>query len=215
MSFILDALKKSESERLKKDTPGIASIPESGRQKSPHKWIWLVLALVTLNLVVLAGLMIRVDQSSSSTEVPAATADSEVNAVTPPVAATVDVIPVSEQDVPPVTVIEPDPLAGESVETPVVIQSTPADVAATPLPTATANNIQTFNDLRAKGTFVLPDMHLDIHVYSSNTADRFVFVNMSKYKENATLSEGPVVSQITPDGVILTYQGASFLLPRE
>lgn len=215
MSFILDALKKSESERLKKDAPGIASIPESGRQKSPHKWIWLVLALVTLNLVVLAGLMIRVDQSSSSIDEPAATASSEVNTVAPSVAATVDVIPVSEQDALPVTVSEPDPLAGERDETPVVIQSMPADVAATPLPTAAANDIQTFNDLRAKGTFVLPDMHLDIHVYSSNAADRFVFVNMSKYKENATLSEGPVVSQITPDGVILTYQGASFLLPRE
>ena len=32
MSFILDALKKSESERTRQDTPGIASIPETGKQ---------------------------------------------------------------------------------------------------------------------------------------------------------------------------------------
>ena len=59
MSFILDALKKSEAERLRKGAPGIASIPEGGRQKSSTKWIWLVLALITVNLVVLAVLMLR------------------------------------------------------------------------------------------------------------------------------------------------------------
>jgi hypothetical protein len=58
-------------------------------------------------------------------------------------------------------------------------------------------------------------MHLDIHVYSSESEDRFVFVNMSKYKERATLDEGPVVREITPDGVILEYLGTKFLLPRE
>ncbi len=73
----------------------------------------------------------------------------------------------------------------------------------------------TFNDLRAQGLLLLPDMHLDIHVYSSKPEDRFVFVNMSKYKESATLDEGPVVKAITPEGVILEYLGTGFLLPRE
>jgi hypothetical protein len=73
----------------------------------------------------------------------------------------------------------------------------------------------TFNDLRAQGVLLLPDLHLDIHVYSSNPEDRFVFVNMSKYKERATLDDGPVVREITPDGVILEYLGTGFLLPRE
>jgi hypothetical protein len=38
---------------------------------------------------------------------------------------------------------------------------------------------------------------------------------MSKYKEGGTLDEGPVVREITPDGVILEYLGTGFLLPRE
>ena len=37
MSFILDALKKSEAERLRKGAPGIANIPASGRQKIVDK----------------------------------------------------------------------------------------------------------------------------------------------------------------------------------
>ena len=58
-------------------------------------------------------------------------------------------------------------------------------------------------------------MHLDIHVYSGQPADRFVFINMSKYKERSTLTEGPLVKEITPQGVILEYGSTVFLLPRE
>jgi hypothetical protein len=87
-------------------------------------------------------------------------------------------------------------------------------VASVQVPRIT-ESYATFNDLRAQGLLLLPDMHLDIHVYSSDPEDRFVFVNMSKYKENATLDEGPVVKAITPEGVILEYLGKGFLLPRE
>jgi general secretion pathway protein B len=61
----------------------------------------------------------------------------------------------------------------------------------------------------------LPDLHLDIHVYSDQPADRFVFINMKKYKENSTLTEGPGVREITPDGVVLEHAGTAFLLPRD
>ena len=89
--------------------------------------------------------------------------------------------------------------------------------AATTQPAVSAINqsYESFNVLRAKGLLDLPDLHLDIHVYSGESADRFVFINMTKYRENGKLSEGPVVKQITPDGVVLGYQGTDFLLPRE
>ena len=61
----------------------------------------------------------------------------------------------------------------------------------------------------------MQELRIDIHVYSETPVDRFVFINMTKYKENAILSEGPVVAEIVPDGVILDYQGVRFLLPRE
>ena len=83
-------------------------------------------------------------------------------------------------------------------------------------PTApVGESFATFNNLRAQGVLILPDMHLDIHVYSGQPAGRFVFINMRKYKERAALAEGPLVKEITPEGVILEYQGTSFLLPRE
>jgi general secretion pathway protein B len=71
------------------------------------------------------------------------------------------------------------------------------------------------NDLQAQGVLQLPEMHLDIHVFSGQAAERFVFVNMKKYTEGATLSEGPAVQEITQEGVVLDYLGTRFLLPRE
>jgi general secretion pathway protein B len=81
---------------------------------------------------------------------------------------------------------------------------------------SSANNevLPTLNSLAASGTS-LPDLHLDIHVFSDKAPERFVFVNMKKYVEGQTLSEGPSVERITPEGVILNSQGLRFLLPRQ
>ena len=60
-----------------------------------------------------------------------------------------------------------------------------------------------------------PELHLDIHVHSAKSAERFVFVNMRKYVEGQSLNEGPTVERITADGVVLNHHGLRFLLPRQ
>jgi hypothetical protein len=45
--------------------------------------------------------------------------------------------------------------------------------------------------------------------------DRFVFINMNKYNEGSQLAEGPVVKEITTDGVVLDQGGTVFLVPRD
>jgi general secretion pathway protein B len=76
-------------------------------------------------------------------------------------------------------------------------------------------NLPTLSSLTASGAVSLPDLRLDIHVYSGRPADRFVFVNMRKYLEGQTLSEGPTIERITADGVVLNNQGVRLLLPRQ
>ena len=73
----------------------------------------------------------------------------------------------------------------------------------------------TYSDVRASGNLGLPDMHIDLHVYSSNPAERFVFINMNEYRERDTTSEGPTLQSITPEGALLEYRGSTFLLPRD
>jgi general secretion pathway protein B len=205
MSFILDALKKSEAERLRKNTPGIANIAESGRQKSSAKWMWLVLALLAINLIAVAGLIFNARTEPAMIQVPA-TAEQPEAGKAPAIAAAIEREPAL------VVRDEPD----VTVTTPTTEQIAPvAATVSTGQSGPVYSGLDSFDELRATGKLALPDLHLDIHVYGGQSADRFVFVNMSKYKEGATLSEGPSVREITPDGVVLFYQGTAFLLPRE
>ena len=60
----------------------------------------------------------------------------------------------------------------------------------------------------------LPALHLDMHVFADRPQDRFVMINMHRLGEGDTLPGGVHVDAIRPDGVVLTYQGTQFLLPR-
>jgi general secretion pathway protein B len=94
-----------------------------------------------------------------------------------------------------------------------VASAAPAD--ATTQSGFTLAALPTAAELRASGQLQMPELHLDIHVYSEDPAERFVFINMVRHREKSRLAEGPVVLEITPEGVILDYQGTRFLLPRE
>lgn len=74
--------------------------------------------------------------------------------------------------------------------------------------------LPTAGDLAAGGT-TLPELKLDIHVFSKIPAERFVFINMRKYQEGQALQEGPVLERITNDGVVLNQHGLRYALPRQ
>ena len=75
--------------------------------------------------------------------------------------------------------------------------------------------LPTIHEVVANGSVTLPDLHVDVHVYSESPTDRFVFINMAKHKEGSVLAEGPRVQSITPEGVVLSQNGVTFLLPRD
>ena len=206
MSFILDALKKSEAERLRQDTPGFSDVPGSSKEKSASHWIWIIVVLIGINLTVLVVMFMKPDSAEESiTEIP--TAEAPENPSSFP-----EIVAEAKRSQAATAESRPDAPPSAAVATPSPAPRNNAISGGTPV---VSESVATFNELRAQGVLTLPDMHLDIHVYSREPADRFVFVNMSKYKENAVLDEGPVVREITPDGVILDYLGTGFLLPRE
>jgi general secretion pathway protein B len=218
MSFILDALKKSEAERLRKDTPGFSAVPGSAPPKPTSHWIWIVAALIVINLGVLLVILMKPERvqdpvAGNSTAAPTSRTPSATTS-TPSAGAGLSAIVDAPEPARLPATMAADPVTRAASD----IATRSADPAPPVARYGSANiteSYATFNDLRAQGVLQLPDMHLDIHVYSSESEDRFVFVNMSKYKERATLDEGPVVREITPDGVILEHLGTKFLLPRE
>ncbi|HKR33634.1 MAG TPA: general secretion pathway protein GspB [Steroidobacteraceae bacterium] len=244
MSFILDALKKSENERQRQVGPSLADVQVSQRRNDKPWWVVAVAALLVLNLGVLLVVLMRDDDAKSNapqtatanalattdarpgTQVPLPASASRMPRGNPPVDASTNPAVHSLADeagsYEPGVAPEADPQlssAGHVPEGPPMVRpiEAPAVAPAPTQPTPAEQDqevLPTPSTLAASGT-ALPDMHLDIHVYAAQPADRFVFVNMRKYTEGQTLKEGPKLERITPDGAILNHQGLRFLLPRQ
>lgn len=221
MSFILDALKKSEADRQKQDAPGFSHVPDKSADKTASPWIWIIVVLIVINVAVLSVMFMRPDNGSPTSAAPAQANTTTTPAVTAPAPARPDTPLPDDRNSRPVET-RPAPSTANPAPRSEVTPPREAPAAAVALPVAApvttdepVETFATFNDLRAQGVLGISDLHLDIHVFSEQAAERFVFVNMSKYKENETLDEGPLVSKITPEGVILVHRGMMFLLPRE
>jgi len=211
MSFILDALKKSETDRQEQSEAEFSAVPTSPQGQSVPRWFWYVGILLAINLLVLIGLLMRPDpiavdlpsiENAESATAPPASGDLSQPSFAQR-AATARKIRPEQQTV----VVEAKESTQDFVR-PVLISQDPSKVAERDL-------YPTLQEVRARGLIDLPDLHLDIHVFSSDPTDRFVFVNMTKLREGSTLAEGPVVAEITPGGVVLRHEGQVFLLARE
>lgn len=216
MSFILDALKKSETERQEQGAAEFSRVPTSSGAPNPARWLWLLAALLLVNFAVLLVVLLQPDREAAvpAGEPPAAVTPAAT--IAPPPATTTgagssfaeQVASVAREQ--PVTA-EQGPAAGAAPEPPApgsdTAPSPPANTAPRPLPT--------LEELRLSGAINVAELHLDIHVYSADPAARFVFINMNKYREGSRTAEGPVVREITANGAILDYQGREFLLSRQ
>jgi general secretion pathway protein B len=199
MSFILDALKKSESERQQQGSAEFSSVPTSSGNTSPARWLWMLAALLAVNFAVLIGILMRPDTTSDAAPVSTPVANAELTSAQVAAPNFEDQIADAIEDRP-----EPLPAAEPMVTT------------AAPAPRhTTIASVPTIDQLRLDGSLQIAELHLDIHVFSEVPTDRFVFINMVKHREGSRTDEGPVVREIRADGVILEYQGRVFLLPRE
>ena len=212
MSFILDALKKSETDRQQQGSAEFAGVPTSPATSSVPRWLWVVGILLAINLAVLLGLFLTPDTATTPAAAPARaeTIDMPTTEIAAPpsfeeqVAAAQRNAPEGQTGI---VIVEPEVTTSTFIK-PVLISQNPSAVPA-------ADLYPSFQEVLASGSSNLPELHLDIHVYSSKPEDRFVFINMAKLREGSELTEGPRVSEITPEGVILEHQGQLFLLPRD
>ena len=218
MSFILDALKKSENERQEQRPAEFTSVPSGTAAPRAPTWLWVLLLLLAVNVVVLLGLLMRDDTDIALDSVTGPVAQGQVTELQPTAEPSfTDRIEEARQQQP-IIVARAETQTeqqAESVSDPQVQQPDPP-VAVEPRESEfTLRVMPTAAQLRANGTLQMAELHLDIHVYSDAPEDRFVFINMVRHKESSRLAEGPVVREITPEGVILDYLGTEFLLPRE
>lgn len=214
MSFILDALKKSETERAEQGQAEFSNVPTGSPEQAPMPWLWMIGGLLAVNLLILVGLLLRPGSSDGerSRDLPKPTEITQIVAAEQ-AAPDPETQSVREEFSDQVAVaIERS--AGQQLSESAA-EPPPAAPAIPNRPARTTRSVPTIDQLRLDGTLTLEPLHLDIHVYSDTPGDRFVFINMVKHREQSTLAEGPRVREITPDGVILEHRGTVFLLPRE
>ncbi len=244
MSFILDALRKSENARQRNGGPALAEVPFARRREGRPWWVWAIAALLGINLIVLLVVLLRSPEPAPTTQVappPAPVAQPPVATAPPPAAAPVTAPPVQAAATPATvdaaaesatparsladeaasasSALPTDPdapaLAANVPDRAPIVRPLNSGAPAATSQTGGEENLPTLNELTGDRAVGMPPMHLDIHVYSANPAERFVFINMRKYTEGATLTEGPVLEKIRTDGVVLNQRGFRFVLPRQ
>jgi general secretion pathway protein B len=262
MSFILDALKKSEHERQRQSMPGL--VESTMLRPKPRLPVWAIAlcGLLAVNLLVLLFLLLRgwmapspglaataQHKPRSAAAIEPAQSDAAGDDGDAARDAARDAVPDTARD----TVRAEAPAAADKHFSP--LDAAPTYAPEVPVTPATAPSVSqrsatpaaappeapiernarrhdpvlnednykpnedevlpSINEMNLTGAQALPELHLDVHVFATRAQDRFVFINMRKYHEGATMQEGPAIERIRRDGVILNYQGLRFLLPRQ
>lgn len=234
MSFILDALRKSDAERQRAATPGLADVRYAPRETRRNVWVPVLVVVLAANALFLAAQWWRREPAAPAVVAVPAPAPAPEAMAPSAVVAPADIRPLAREAEPAGPMAEPDiesefaapggAVDAGTVPAPVVMEAPelpPEPVPALPAAPAKPSRIlagdelPTAEELMGKGVLNVPALNLDLHVYSDAPASRFVVINTRKYKEGGQLSEGPRVEAITRDGVILSNQGRRFTLTRK
>ncbi len=244
MSFILDALKKSESDRQRQSGPALFEVRVAAPRSALPPWAIAIAVLFAVNLSVVIWMLTRHPAPSSSAQgsaasvthrdasaAPASALRQPPAAVSAPAVTQATAQPAAPGPAPltaPAATPAPTPSAVPAAQS---IAQTPsaAPERANPddyAPAAEAAPDPFGHVTRGTGAGVplyqqsaaaaqLPQLRLDLHAYAEKSEDRWAMINMHKVHEGDSLPEGPHVEHITPEGVVLSYQGQQFLLPRD
>jgi general secretion pathway protein B len=254
MSFILNALRKSEQERqtLQPETVTdriLLHQPQQNRSKTAKFFAFLVIA----NVLVIACIVWFVRNTSTPTpdttkqaistplsaqetrikpeaiakstqpEGPAQKAESKTTSI----AEWVEAQKPEPALLPVKPVITKKPAADTSKlpaianKTGLPIQTTQAIVAAAakvkpdiPETLAVKKDIPYLVDLPFEFRQTVPNLTINVFVYSEHPEERFVMIDMVKYKPGQQIKDAMVLKEIRPDSLVVVYQNRAFQIER-
>jgi general secretion pathway protein B len=247
MSFILDALKKSESDRQRQSGPALFEVRVAPPRTRLPPWAIAIVLLLVLNFGLVAWMLLRHQSHGGSPSagalVASPTPPAAAASAPPPLAGVPPALPVvptsapasaapvagaaSAPSVPPAAAPAPGSAAGTAAATSSPADTTNAEDYApaqeSPAPIGLGNHVRRgtdsglplYQDVSTSPGTQLPQLRLDLHVFAAHPQDRFAMINMHKVHEGDTLPEGVHVDSISPEGVVLSFNGSKFLLPRD
>lgn len=231
MSYILDALRKSERQRQVGEVPRVHTVQESYSAEPARRNPWILVAVLAILANIGVGGWLWWQHQQSTDGVAPDTSNTPVSAQQPSAASSAPAAapnpspalspPPATQPVlaprrasPPATTSLPAAAAPELDE--IVVFESLEQPSAPPAPAADRYpDLVDISQLSGPLHLAMLALELNVHVYDPSPSQRFVLINMKRYAEGHALPQGPVIEEITPDGVVLAYQGQRFLLPRD
>jgi general secretion pathway protein B len=222
MSYILDALKKAESERSPRSAPHlhahqpvfIAPSADVSLRRRPRIWIGLTAAAAAL--IALAWFKpwqqpTPVAVASAPPQQQPAAKIAEAAAQPAPAADAAPPQPPAVEETPPKPVKHKTGPAKEAAE------KKPAQAAAHPEPATTPKGAQAapaaesrVAELRELPEHIrneIPALAIGGYLYSGNKADRTVLINKKLLREGDQVAPDLTLEKLTPTGMVLNYKG--------
>ena len=219
MSYILDALKKSEQERGHGNAPGVQTVHSASVNYHNEKksyWPYILITAVILNLVAIIYFIVdKETQSGKDVVVTSPHNIDKPNKITPVTIDDRNKIITEEKN-------HTDKTTKTSSNTSSPI--TKPEIKNTFKPTISNSRNKTepaptekeiadiidYHDLHDSIKLQLPTITISAHVYSTNPAQRSIVINNKFLEEGEHIMDDLVLHEITPDGAILNQQGTLF-----
>lgn len=220
MSYILEALKKSDQQRQRGAAPTLQAAQVTvAAPKRPLFIYYGLLAAVLLGAGIMIGWLRPWQPEQPPPETEPIAAPAPLAAPPEMLSKTAQEFPAPNltragQPVPVVGAIKPNNPALVSSGTP----SAPAPIPDKTIPEKPASLVGVAQEQKAIPMDELPlqirqeipAMTVQLHAYSSNPSERLVYINSTKLREGGSLMLGLRLEQITPDGMIFSYKGYRF-----
>lgn len=217
MSYILEALKKSESDRQQATSPPSIYSPKPAPPAEPEKdskktrlLLWGALSILLILLFTagyqlygrrMISITITVPEENTSSQDQKTTVNVEPKSaaenLTKPTAATPEIKPTDSPKT--VTTEEPEESEEQSKQFSEIL-------GPRPLLSKTANNRQyvpRLDELDIAFQKRVPEFKLAGHVYSEDATLRMILINNRIVRENGAAAKDYILEEITPGGIIL------------
>lgn len=234
MSYILDALRKSQQARQ----PGTASRTGAVHNISlalPVSGWWLALGVVLL-LGILAGALLfwrstvanlpdppaapvtgePVAAASASASADPVAVEKPEPAPESPARKTVPVTDLAEQARLPAPTPPLKKIVAARVEKKPAVDRRPDTIktATAPAVPLVMDDTPLLQQMPQDFQRALPALAVTIHVYSHEESQRILFINNREYRKGSQIDGGIRVEDIVPDGAVLSFRGERFKLSR-
>jgi general secretion pathway protein B len=213
MSYILDALRRADSERERGAIPSLHAKPvpvaladsdDEGEGRRSQPLLWAVIALSVLLAVVLAWLFLGRGGEPEAAPAPVALTAPPAPAMAQPPPR----LPPMPAPEPVAPLIDPKPPVLPPVQAPQSAQA-PKAAAKPQAPASVADERQAvaFNDLPDNIRRELPQLVIGGAMYSQTPANRMLILNGQVFREGDKVTGQLVLEQIKLKSAVLAYKG--------